>query len=458
VLRHIFPASDGRNPAPFSLARVLLPLFLLLGLLLAACGGSTGTGSADQNVTLKLIQWSNQPAVDAVKQINADFHKKYPNITVSMTTVPTANDQYLQLQNTRLAANDVDVMATQGFVGSPPSWATGASKPTWQQWIEAGQLLDLTSQPFVNNYYPQALKDASTFNGKIYSVTTGSYADSGVFYNKAIFAKYNLQVPTTFSELMHVAQVLQSHGVTPFVIGGKDTWPLSVATFGVQASLLNQEDVVKGLWTGNVKFTDAQNVEVLRRMQQIMQYTQKNFMGLDYGTSGSYFASEKAAMIPDGTWDAPAFTQANPSLQFGYFPMPGSDTASANTKLAGKYDLAWVVNAKSNAAHRDAALKWLSFFSQSENYAKYVNGVGILPSQPNVNLQSAFLKEIQPLAQNLVLAWDQLTVGKKEAGKYANGVGGINEGFQIQYLAPAGPIASPADLAAKTQADWDAAK
>lgn len=430
---------------------LLLPCFLL-GVILAACGGS-GSSSANAPVTLKLIQWTNQPAVDAVKQINEAFHKKYPNITVSVTAVPTADDQYLQLQNTRLAANDVDIMATQGFVGSPQPWATGATKPSWQQWIESGQLLDLTNQPFLQHYLPQAIKDASTFNGKVYSVTTGSYADNGIFYNKAIFSKYNLQPPTTFDELMHVCQVLQSHGVTPFVIGGKDTWPLYVATFGLQSSLLDQSSVVKGLWTGDQKFTDPKNVEVLARMQKIMQYTIKNFMGLDYNSATAYFSSEKVAMVPDGTWNAPTFSQANPSLQYGYFPTPGSDNASENVNLAGKYDLAWVVNAKSSKAKQDAALKWLDFFSQPDNYSKYVNAVGILPSQPNVDLQSAFLKEIAPVAaSHFVLAWDQLSVSKKSAGKYAEG-----EGFQVQFLSPAGPITTPQDLAAHTQADWNAA-
>lgn len=412
---HISRVTDARKLASVPPLRLFLPVILIFASLLAACGGQSGTPGT---ITLQLIQWTNAPAVTAVKQIIADFEKKNPNIKIVPTAAPTANQVYAQLQSTRLTANNVDIMAVQAFTNSPASWSPSAQKPTWQQWIEAGRLLDLTGQSFLNNYYPQALKDASTFNGKVYSVPTGAYGDGGLFYNKDIFAKYNLQIPTTFDELMHVCQVLKSNGVTPFAIGAKDGWPLNLAVFGLQSSLLDQQAVIQGLWTGKVKFTDPQMVEVLTRMQKIMQYTQDNFTGLDYNTAGSYFSSGKVAMVPDGTWQAPTFAQANPALKFGYFPTPGSDTASKNTQLAGKYDLAWVVNAKTSADKRDAALKWLAFFSQPENYAKYVNGVGILPVQSNVNLQDSFLKEIAPSVKNFKLAWDQLTVGKQSTGQY----------------------------------------
>ena len=47
-------------------------------------------------------------------------------------------------------------------------------------------------------------------------------------------------------------------------------------------------------------------------------YMIDGFMGIDYATAPSYFATGKAAMLADGSWDAPTVA-TNPELKFGYF-------------------------------------------------------------------------------------------------------------------------------------------
>ncbi|GCE17125.1 hypothetical protein [Dictyobacter kobayashii] len=84
---------------------------LLLVVLLSACGGST-TGS-QPNITLKLITWNNPATVKALTKLDNAFHQKYPNITVQPTIV--SSDTYdSQLAPTRLQANDVDILSTEG--------------------------------------------------------------------------------------------------------------------------------------------------------------------------------------------------------------------------------------------------------------------------------------------------------------------------------------------------------
>jgi len=87
--------------------------------------------------------------------------------------------------------------------------------------------------------------------------------------------------------------------------------------------------------------------------------------------------------------------RATAKINLGYFSFPGSDDATANKTLAGKYDVAWFVPSKSQNA--DAALKFIDLFSQPENYAAYVNAAGVLPVQPNASLTADYAKEIIPL-------------------------------------------------------------
>jgi len=429
-------------------ALLALPVTAVLTLAGNVAPAAPSAHAAQGPITLKLIQWNNPPAVAAIAKIDAAFEKQYPNITIQVSSVPSP--QYAQLLTTRLSAKDVDILAQQALVGQPASWTPGLLKPQWQQFADAGLFMDLTNQPFLKRYFPQALKSAASYKGKTYGVTTGSYAYSGMFYNKTIFKQYHLSIPTTWDQLMRISATLHAHGVAPFIAGGKTGWPLGVATQGIMSTLYPDMNALdKGLWTGTMKYTSPTGVAVFDKSQQILKYMAPGFMGVDYVGAVSQFAAGRAAMFPTGTWDGPAIETANPSLQFGYFQTPGSNNPRDNTQLSGKYDLAWFV--ANHSQYKDAALKWLSFFSQPSVYAQYVNAVGIIPAQPDIKLTDPVLKAIAPAAAHLKLAPDQVLRAPNTIGKYS--------GFftSVVYLAPAGPVASAATMASKTQTDWNAA-
>jgi len=77
----------------------------------------------------------------------------------------------------------------------------------------------------------------------------------------------------------------------------------------------------------------------------------------------------------------------------------------------------WVVAGKT--AKRDAALKWLDFFSQPENYQAYVTAVGIMPTQPTAKLSTNLGKEVAPYLSSFRLGYELLWVGPKGAGQWA---------------------------------------
>jgi raffinose/stachyose/melibiose transport system substrate-binding protein len=184
------------------------------------------------------------------------------------------------------------------------------------------------------------------------------------------------------------------------------------------------------------------------RGAKYLSYFEKGVGQIDYNTAPGRFATGKAAMYPGGTWDAPTIKLANSKINLGYFPFPGSDDASANKTLVGKYDVAWFVPTKSQNA--DAALKFIDFFSQPENYAAYVNAVGVLPVQPNATLTADYAKEIIPLLPTFAVAWSEMMLWPKNVGKYA--------GFDITNMAPLGDVNDPKDMANKSEGDWEAAQ
>ncbi|WP_338707262.1 ABC transporter substrate-binding protein [Paenibacillus amylolyticus] len=442
--------------------KMTLAIVLVTALLcvLAACSSSSseseGTQATDSSkkVTLKIIHWQQENINNYIKEFNTKFEAKYPDVKVEYTTVP-ADATYDQLMQTRMNAGsngDVDIIPLKSsFVGAPQEWSSGAADPMWKQWIDAGLISDLSDQSFIKNYNEADVQNAMTYNDKVYGVNMGKVAFTGLFYNKELFAKYNLEIPTTWDELQHVIKVFKDNGVEALGLAGKDVWPIGLAVQGLQASIHeDQLAYIKGLWTGETKLTDPVQLEVLQKSQDLMNNAMPGFMGIDYGTLPSLFATGKVAMIADGTWDATTIQTANPDLKFGYFPIPGSNDAAKNKNLAGKYDMTWMV--VDNSPNKDYAMKWLDMLSEKENYTEFVNAAGFLPTQPDVEMTSEFIQGIEPYLEDFKLSWDQLFINRQNVGQYIS-----EASVHAEMLQPAGPIATPEELAGKSQADWDAA-
>ncbi|CAK4832783.1 unnamed protein product [Aphanomyces euteiches] len=431
----------------------------------AACGGASDSKEStppagktaetvkpadNKPVTLRMIHWQNEGTNKALNAINAKFHEKYPNITVDYATVKSGPD-YDQVQQTRVNANDVDIVTQTGpFVLGPEEYTKGAADPLWKQWIDGGIVADLTDQAFIKNWQPSAIKDAVSYKGKVYGLPSGSVAFTGLYYNKDIFAKYNLDVPTTWTELLNVFKVLKDNKVAPLGFAGKDLWPLNLAIQGLQATIYgDQKAYAKSIWEGTTKFNDAANVEALTKAQILMQNAIDGFTGIDYGALPGLFAGGKFAMVADGTWNAGTIAAANADLKFGYFPLPGSDDASKNKTLFGKYDMSFLVMEKS--ANKDAALKWMEFYSDPANYGIFVKESGFIPAQDNQDANvSEFTKGLT--AYGFANAWDQTFISRQNLGEHI-----VNTSIHAEFLKPFGSL-EPKALADLQAKEWDAAK
>src|SRR5579859_5591519 len=147
-----------------------LPAMIALAVLSLALGGF-GSARAQNAVTLRVLIHQNPPMVDFMNDFNAKFQTAHPNITVDMAVVNT-NDLSTTTQ-TRLSANDIDVIDLFGFANAAQPYMKNVTPPNWQALIDAGLLMDLTDQPFVKNYAPNAVKDAGTYKDKVYEINLG---------------------------------------------------------------------------------------------------------------------------------------------------------------------------------------------------------------------------------------------------------------------------------------------
>lgn len=430
-----------------------LSIFLTLSMILSACATPTPATPAEPEapaapaeaaqVTLKILVHQNPPMVDFMTNFNDEFTARHPNIKIDMAVV-NANDLSTVTQ-TRLTANDVDIVDIFGFANAAQPYMKNVEPPNWQTLIEAGYLMDITDQSFVKNYDEASIKDAGTYNGKVYAVNLGRVSYSGIYYNKDLFTANNLTVPTTWSELVTACETFTAAGTPCMTAGGKDGWPIFVGAYGLIGSVFpDQAALVEGLWTGTIKWNDATSLVMWERMKVYAQnMMEPGASGIAGDAAPGRFASGAVAMFPGGTWYASAIESAQPAFEWGYIPFPGSDNAGDNKYLFGKYDQGWAVAAKT--PNKDAAMLYLSEFSDPVNYQAFANAVGFIPTQSTATLDTQIGKEVAPYLVNFRVGFEQYWVAPKGAGQYANPF--------ASYFKPFGTYDDAQELAEKVQAD-----
>jgi raffinose/stachyose/melibiose transport system substrate-binding protein len=398
---------------------------------------------AAEEVTLRVLVHQNPPMVEFMDSFNEAFQAKYPNITVDMSVV-NANDLSTVTQ-TRLNANDVDVVDMFGFANAAQPYMTNVTPPNWQTLIDAGLIMDISDQPFIQNYDEATIQDAGTYNGKVYEINLGRVSYSGIYYNKDLFAANNVEVPTTWDELVAACETFNAADIPCMTAGGKDGWPIFVGAYGLIGAIYpDQAALVEGLWTGDIKWNDAKSLEMWEKMKVYAQdMMESGASGIAGDAAPGRFASGAVAMFPGGTWYASAIEAAEPAFEWGYIPFPGSDDPENNKYLFGKYDQGWVIAA--NTPYKDAAVAYLTEFSEPDNYQAFANAVGFIPTQPGATLDTQIGTEVAPYLENFRVGYEQYWVAPKGAGQYANPY--------ASYFKPFGTYDDPQELADKVQAD-----
>lgn len=348
----------------------------------AACSSGSGGGGSSGSTTLKIITWTNPPAVNAINAIDAAFHKKYPNITVKLQTAADVNGPYETLLQQTVDSGSADIVTSVQPFQALPLNPTRKNETPFQYWSTSGVFAPLTGQSFLKDYTASAVS-AETYKGQVYGVVSGTYQE-GLFYNKQMFAKYKLSVPTTFSQFLTVCQTLKSHGVTPIEVGLGNVGPVYLQFLYYEAMIdlwfphAQGANLADDLETGSQKWTSPYFIQAMNEEKQAAQYLEPNYTGVPWESMQGNFAKGQSAMLLDGSWDLPSIQQANPSAQVGFFPVPFSSTPADNQPYVGDNLTFSVLNSSPNKA---AAEKWLAYFSSPSVYAQYVNMTGISSSQ-----------------------------------------------------------------------------
>jgi raffinose/stachyose/melibiose transport system substrate-binding protein len=443
----------------------LIAVLTALALVLAACGGdddegggttttaggdgvTTTTAAERDPVTLRVLVHSQEPMTTFVQDFSRDFEDANPGVTVDVSVVGASD--LATVTQTRLSANDVDVIDMFGFANPVQDYMGNATPPAWQTLIDAGLLLDITDEPWVDYYDEASIEQAGTANGRVYSVNLGRTIYGGMFVNLDLLAEVGVDVPTTWSELVSVCEAVKAAGNECMTNGGADGWPIFVGAYGLLGSLYpDQEALVEDLYTGAVKWDDAEMATLWERYQVYAQeMLEPGTTGLAHDAATFRYAAGDVAFLPTGAWQAPNL-EGEATFEWTYVPFPGSDSAADNQYLFGKYDQGWAINAKSPSV--DVAKAYVAAFSDPAVYAEFVATTGFIPTQPTAVLETTLGQAVAPYLENYRVGYEQFWVQPAGAGQWANGSQGAS------WFAPFNEWEDPAALAKQAQADLQAA-
>jgi len=410
--------------------------------------GETPDSTADLSGQVNIIAPTNAPSDAGFQAVTEAFNEAYPNVTATYTGVA----EYDTTRAAQLAAGTADIVVC--FPRQPQEF-TGQTASEDTLMAQAGQFVDLTDEPFMDNYTQTVLESPrSAIDGRVYAAPTGLAYATGVFYNEQIFEDNDLEIPTTWAELLEVIDTLNAQGITPFGYGGLDAFPQTLPLYGLINSMYPDDDakwdLLEGLWDGSVDLTTGTPLEILERLQVVYDNSTDISPGMTIVESLAAFGNGEFAMVFDGTWDQKAILDVVDSrFEFGMFPFPGGDQAEENQFLSGKIELQLCVAEASE--NKEAALAWLEFFSQPENYTSFVENSGFAPAQPNIVTEDAFMESIAPYTDEFRLFWEAIFIAPQ--GLAPEG----NTGFAYSLLEPFGS-STPEEAATAAQAAWAAVR
>jgi raffinose/stachyose/melibiose transport system substrate-binding protein len=345
-------------------------------------------------------------SADARAALAQQFEQQ-TGIKIDIQVIPSA--QYFNVLKTKLASGEgPDIFGGQ----------SGKTDLVVNYNVEKNAV-DLSDQPWTKTEDPLVL-DQSTVNGKVYGLTVWNTLGTTwvINYNKDIFSKLNLSIPTTFADLKAACQKIKATGVTPIYEPMADGWhqTLWFAELGVQIE--NLAPGTADQLNAN-KATFAQNTTALLLLQQFKDLYDSGCFG---DNTLSDAVSDQTKMISSGKV---AMTLANLTFDqqvkndypdfnedsLGVFINPLADNQTLNLNPAGPTMFIWT-----GSKHIDQVKQFFNFITQPDNLQYLVNNDVNSPTLPFPGITSKLL----PFQQAFMDASTKRGVVYQTAVKYVN--------------------------------------
>lgn len=356
------------------------------------------------------------------------FAKEYPHIKIEKTVIGGAGgENYRAKLAAEIASgNTPDIFMTWMAQSLAPFVKQKAVMPL-NDIVE--QDPELKAMINLNN-----MKDA-TFDGKYYSIP-GAISLIGLFYNKEIFNKYNLQVPKSVDELYNVSKVFKENGLTPIALGNNVKWVITIPYMTLLCDNIGYDEYNRRVAEQDFDFSKQEFKDAMTKLVEIVNqgvFTE-NFNAIAPAESKAVFENGEAAMFLQGTWNASSVEKAlGEKAGFTSFPTISGEQFLVKTPSKG-----FAVAAQPK--EKDAVLTLFKFMHSKERQAAFAK-VGNIPALNGISLDPAttgpLFKELVALNESPVKGisqFDDVAIVTAVKNEFRNTVQACTAGDDINTL------------------------
>jgi len=384
-------------------ATILLSVVMVMALLLAACGSKEGNGNNGKDTnkaanggnqnnqtkepekkdpppepkkeTVNLRVFSTFGGTDVAREVFQStldaFSASHDNVKITNDVMSANDDGFRTKVNTDMnSGNEPDLLFY--FIGADAEGFVNAGKV-----VPMNELLDADPQ-WRDGFIPDALELARQKDGNIYAVPlTGFY--EGLFVNKALFAKYNLELPTDWDKLKKAAKTLADNGVIP-LSGPFDQSHYLIEHFILAAA--GPEGQGKGILDG-IDPNWAKGLAAMKELYDVGGFP-KDAATIDLGMASNYYSEGLAAMILEGSWAVNGWSDEvkNNTTVLPFPAIPGGKGSGKD--IVGGFGTGFYISkaAYDDPAKKEAVVALLKHLTSPDTIQKIASSNGGTPAAP----------------------------------------------------------------------------
>lgn len=364
---------------------------LVVGLI-AGCSTGKESGSTEGKKQVTLTFGSHQsglPTSGIVQELAKDFETE-TGIKIDFQISPDA--QWRDLIKVKLDSGEApDIICVDTPIGLASSLHMDQYCP------------ELTDQPWVSRIEKTTLAAVSV-KDKVYGITFPGAKMYFYLYNKDIFKKLGLSVPTTYKEFLSVCQTLKEAGYTPIYEATTNGWHQVLPLFETGGLWLNQDpDMYEKLNENKIDLNGIPSL--LNIIKQLDECAKAGYFGDDYLSNAwenakEAMATERCVMTVAELGFRGQIEKEYPDFKatekLGAFVMPWGDNQEIGVNPASN---AYFINKDSK--YIEEAKQFLDFLARPENLQKRLDGQPELSALCWPEITSKYTKEDQAFLDSL---------------------------------------------------------
>lgn len=234
--------------------------------------------------------------------------------------------------------------------------------------------IDLSSEEFVSRIDNEVLP-AISFHNKVYGTSFLGKKIWVYSYNKEIFKKLNLEIPTTYEELKEISQKIKDFGIIPMWQVPAISWHQVLPLFEIGPDYQSKDtSLYEKLNKNQVDIKDVPELlTVIKEINEFadLGYYGDNYLGNSISAEMKQFAEGKVAMTLELIGWSSQLISEYPKMQgnVGIFIMPWADNQILGINPVSN---AYFGNAKS--VRKEEILQLFRFLAEHDNLQKRLDG------------------------------------------------------------------------------------